>query len=141
MSRRPDLITIVGAAAGLALFGLAMPVLAHDPPVHQRSERIIVLDGARGAGDHDHRRIEAVRPRRHQITCEGERTEIDERTGGAEHTRILLCSDDKLDNGERADRLEKTLEGLRGNDRLSAEHRAKIESALQTAIAKLRESR
>ena len=75
--------------------------------------------------------------------CTGERTEVDEETGAEgtkEKTRILLCHDDKLSPAERAARLEKTLERIRSDDKLSGEHKARVEAALQTAITRLRAS-
>ena len=78
------------------------------------------------------------------IECpDSQRTEVDEQTGaeGAkEKTRIVLCHDDSLSGAERAAKLEKALERLRSNDKLSGEHKTKVEAALQSAIEKLRAS-
>jgi hypothetical protein len=72
------------------------------------------------------------------FTCpNGEETKIDETTGG-ERTKILFCGDDKLSSAERAKKLEEALAKLRSEDHLGAEHKAKVEGALEAAIARLR---
>jgi hypothetical protein len=134
----------IAAAAGAALLGLSAAALAHDPPAGDGKQirRVIVLDG-KHAGEDGERRIEHFRrsPGEGLRECVGERTEIDEGAGDKERTRIIVCSDSKVSAEDRAKRLEETLGRIRDDEHLSAEHRARVETALQNAIARLRETR
>jgi hypothetical protein len=72
--------------------------------------------------------------------CLGARNEVDEKTEG-ERTRIVICSrGDEMAAADRTRRLEEALERIRGDEHLSPEHRARVEAALQGAIARLRET-
>ena len=133
--------TITLAAAGI-LLALSGTALAHDPPAGEGKQvrRVIVLDGA-PATDDLQRRVELMRgDKAHALrNCDGERSEIDETSGDKERTRIIICSDPNVSTADRAKRLEDALGRIRLEDDLSPEHRARVETALQQAIAKLRE--
>ena len=139
MTRNRIFIT-AAAGAAMAFSGAA---LAHDPAPGEDKQvrRIIVLDGAHATQDGE-RRIafksgDKVHVLRH---CDGERSEIDETSGDKERTRIVLCSDSSVSAADRAKRLEEALGRIRLQDDLSPEHRARVETALQEAIARLRQT-
>lgn len=71
----------------------------------------------------------------------GERTEVDEATGGEaarERTRIVFCGKDGLTAAQRIEKLEKALDRINANGELSAEHKDKVTAALRGAIERLR---
>ena len=118
-------------------------ILRDGKPGEHVREFHITRDGK--PGEHgEHARVFRMLHDGKTIDCpDSQRTEVGEETGadGAkEKTRIVLCHDDKLSGAERAARLEKTLERLRSEDKLSGEHKARVEAAIQTAIEKLRAS-
>ena len=131
-------------AAVPGLLGLSAAALAHDPPVdkseRKQVQRVIVVKDGEGKELAEHR-IEDLRRHRDEALakCSGERSEIDERSD-KERTRIVLCSD-SASSADRVKRLEEALGRIRDDDHLSAEHKAKVETALQQAIARLREAR
>ena len=137
---RTTILSIAVAGAAMALSGGA---LAHDPPPGESKQvrRVIVLDGAHAAKDGE-RRVNILGGGGVHVLrdCDGERSEIDETSGDKERTRILLCSDSKVSPADRAKRLEEALGRIRLQDDLSPEHRARVETALQQAIARLREA-
>lgn len=131
----------LAASASLALAGAA---LAHPHEGGEGKEKVQVIvmnskhDGE-NAGKHV-REFRMLRGEGGAFTCpNGDETKIDETTGG-DRTKILICGDDKLTSAERATKLEETLTRIRGQEHLSAEHKAKVETALEAAIARLRAS-
>ncbi|TFI58687.1 hypothetical protein E2493_08610 [Sphingomonas parva] len=135
---------LLNGVTAAALLGLpAAAALAREPDgkgERKEIQRIIVIKDGEGK-EHAERRIEEIRRGRDlaMSECKGERSEIDERSD-KERTRILVCST-QLSSADRTKRLEETLERIRKDDHLSAEHKAKVETALEQAIARLRETK
>ena len=136
----------LAAAASVVLAGAA---LAHP---HEGGEgkdkdkdkvhKVIVLRGPMAKGSKEAseriREFRMMRGENGAFTCpNGEETRIDETTGG-DRTKIVICSGDRLSGAERAKKLEETLARIRGEGHLSAEHKGKVEAALEDAIARLR---
>ncbi|HEY0150214.1 MAG TPA: hypothetical protein VGB70_14595 [Allosphingosinicella sp.] len=135
MNRTTATILKLAAAASVALAGAA---LAHPHEGAGKGEKVIVMSKRDGKdGDKKIREFRMMRGPNGEFTCpNGDATKIDETTGG-DRTKILICSDDKLSNEERAKKLEESLARIREGD-MNAEHKAKVEGALQEAIARLR---
>lgn len=136
-----------GAAAVAGLSGTALAHPDHEGGDRKKVHKVVILDGKHG-GKHDgkagHERVREFRMLRGEgrgFDCPaGEETRVDETTGG-DRTKILICGDDKASAAERAAKLEEALARIRGEDHLSAEHKAKVEAALSAAISRLREAR
>ena len=130
----------LAAAASVALTGAAIAHPHEGGDGKQVVEKVIVMtkrDGAKNDGKHV-REFRMMRGPNGEFTCpNGNATKIDESTG-KDRTKVLICGDDKLSNAERAKKLEETLTQLRSREGVSGEHRAKVEAALQEAIARLR---
>jgi hypothetical protein len=141
MKSRTSIALKLAAAASVALAGAA---LAHP---HQGGERkdeihqVIILQKSDGKdGGKPAREFRMLRGAGGEFTCpNGEATKIDETTGG-DRTKIVICGDDKLSRADGANKLEETLAKMRAQEHMSAEHKAKVETALQEAIARLRAS-
>jgi hypothetical protein len=135
--------------AATALLGtLAVPGLAQDSEKKDEKavERIVIIER-----DKDHKTLkggesrvmrihtEGDGPGRHMVLadCDGDKVEVNESTG-KEKTRIILCGKGDLSAEERAKKLEEIRTRLAQNDKVGAEHRAKVEAALQRAIERLR---
>ena len=131
----------LAAAASVALAGAALAHPHQDGEGKDKVQKIIILSKHDGKGPHKPvREFRMLRGEGGTFTCpNGDATKIDETTGG-ERTKVLICGDDKLSNADRAKKLEETLAKLRSEDHLSAEHKVKVEAALQEAIARLRAS-
>jgi hypothetical protein len=69
--------------------------------------------------------------------CDGEKTEINEGTD-KHKTRVVLCGKPGMTGEERAKRLEEVRAKLAQRDHLGAEHRARVDAALQEAINRAR---
>jgi hypothetical protein len=130
------------AAASVAVTGAALAHPHEGGDDKDKIQKVIVLSGKHDLKDAEKRvrEFRMVRGENGEFTCpNGDETKIDETTGG-DRTKIVICTNDKLSGADRAKRLEETLNRLRGEEHLSAEHKAKVESALQEAIARLRAS-
>ena len=141
MNIRTSTFVKLAAAASVALAGSAL-AHPHEGGDAEKVQKVIVLSKrADGAGTPSPvRSFRMLRGEGGEFTCpNGDATKIDETTGG-ERTKVLICSDDKLSNAERAEKLEGALERMRSQDNLGGEHKAKVEAALQEAIARLRAS-
>jgi hypothetical protein len=141
MINRTSTFVKLAAAASVALAGAAL-AHPHEGGDAEKTQKIIVLskraDGAGTPGPV--REFRMMRGQGGEFTCpNGDATKIDETTGG-ERTKVLICTDDKLSKAEHAEKLEGALERMRSQDHLGGEHKAKVEAALQEAIARLRAS-
>lgn len=131
------------AAASVALAGVAF---AHPHEGHgdgeKKVERVVVLTRSgdhKGAEKHV-REFRMLRGPGGEFQCPGgETAKVDETTGG-DRTKILICDDGKASSADRVKRLEETLGRIRSDDHFSAEHKAKVEAALEDALARLRAS-
>ena len=73
------------------------------------------------------------------IDCDGEKTEVDESTGGErERTRVVICGKGDLNAAQRIERLEQALGRINANQELSVEHKEKVTAALREAMERLR---
>jgi hypothetical protein len=131
----------LATAASVALAGAALAHPEHGGDGKNEVQQVILLSKADGKGPHEAvRQFRMMRGENGTFTCpNGDETKIDETTGG-ERTKVLICSDDKLSNADRARKLEETLAKLRSGEHLGAAHKDKVEAALQEAINKLRAS-
>jgi hypothetical protein len=131
----------LAAAASVALAGAALAHPEHGGEGKNNVQQVIVLSKADGKGAHNAvKQFRMMRGEGGTFTCpNGDETKIDESTSG-ERTKVLICSDDKLSNADRAKKLEETLAKIRSQDHFGPDHKAKVESALQEAINKLRAS-
>jgi hypothetical protein len=133
------------APALVAAAAMAGAAFAHPHPGGEGKEKvqkIIVLNGkdlARDGKDRVHQ-FRVVPRGGGLFECDGEQTKIEETTGG-DRTRIVVCGNDKLSAAERASKLEETLARIRSEEHLGAEHKAKVEEALTSAISRLREAK
>jgi hypothetical protein len=136
----------IAAAACVALSGAALAHPHPDGTGEAKVRKVIVLSSRHDAkqdgkeAPRPPRAIPMVPGERGDFSCpNGEATKVDETTGG-DRTRIMICADDTLSSGERAAKLEEALARIRSDDHVGAEHKAKVEAALQDAIARLRAS-
>jgi hypothetical protein len=139
MTSKASAFAKLAAAASVALTGAAL-AHPHESGDGEKVHKVIVLsprDGSKAA-DREVREFRMLRREKGGFSWpNGADTKIDEATGG-DRTKILICSDDKLSSAERAKKLEDVLARLQSEDHFSAEHKAKVEGALQEAIARLR---
>ena len=143
--KRSTMFLTIAAGASVALTGAAIAHPHPDGTGEATVHKVIVLS-SRDGDKHDGkegkppREFRMMRGQGGEFTCpNGKATEVDETTGG-ERTKVLICADDKLSSTERAAKLEEVLARIRSNDTVGAEHKAKVEAALQDAIARLRAS-
>jgi hypothetical protein len=154
------------AAAALLLAGAGGAALAHPHPDGDGDQKtvrrfVIVEDGK--SGDHHGegkrvRRVEIIRdgerhaagPRvRHfemrghgaLVDCDGGDKIVDESAEeGDKKTKVVICTKSGP-TAATAERLEKALARIRANDELSDEQKARIETALRSAIDRARSAR
>ncbi|HWH22439.1 MAG TPA: hypothetical protein VNT25_03990 [Allosphingosinicella sp.] len=69
--------------------------------------------------------------------CDGDKTEINE-GDGKEKTHIVLCTTGVASGADRVKRLEELRSQLAKNEKLSAEHRARVDAAVARAIERAR---
>jgi hypothetical protein len=158
------------AAAAVLVAGAAGAALAHPHPDGdgdgKKIERVIILgDGhgdrhARGKGDRV-RRVEIIREGgehhaqgsgkriRHfemhgpgsLVGCEGGEKIVDETAGdGDRKTKVIICTRG-APSAATGKRLEEALARITANDELSEEQKARIETALRSAIDRARSAR
>lgn len=131
--------------AALGATVLALPAMAHPhPQAGEKSEQVIIM--TTDATDADAKKGGVRAFRMHPeggmnfADCDGDKTEIQEGTG-KEKTRIFICGKPGLSGEERAKKLEEVRSRLAKNDRLSGEHRSRVDAALQEAINRARSSK
>ena len=158
----------IAAAASVAMTGAALAHPHESGEGERKIEKVIILDSKEGGkpmhirvpraegGEKVHKvvilqskdgkpadgKVREFRMLRGdgELTCpNGEATKVDETTGG-DRTKVFICADDTLSSAERAKKLEETLGRIRSGEHISDEHKAKVEAALEDAIAKLRAS-
>lgn len=136
MSRTAKFIaaSILAAGVGMAWSAGAHP---HDENGKTRVERVIVMSDRKGCDGA--RRVHTMRldGDKASVECDGERSEVSEATGADgknERTRIIICDTGAGDPAKRAERLEKVLVRIAGNDELSAEHKERVTAALRAEI-------
>ena len=152
------------AAAALLLAGAGGAALAHPHPDgdreqvkrfviiedgqsgehHAKGERVrrveIIRDGEHHAGA-DGARVRHFEMRGHLVDCDGGDKVVEE--SGEEDgkkTKIVICTKGGP-NAATAERIEKALARIRDNDELSPEQKARIETALRSAMERARSAR
>jgi hypothetical protein len=156
----------LGAAGMLLLAGAAGAALAHPHPDGdgdgKRVERVIVIGDGAGhhakPGKHEVRRFElhrvdgdgkpgGPRVRRFEMHggalahCDGGEKIVDDSAGdGDKKTKVVICTKGQP-TAASAERLEEALARVTANDELSAEQKARIATALQSAIDRARSAR
>lgn len=133
-------------AASLAAAVAAAPAAAQEAPAKDETKinRVIVLT-------HSDKDVKPGEKREFRIhgkgegslrdivlaDCDGEKIEVDGGTG-KEKSKIIFCGKPGMTGEERAKKLEELRAKLAQGDHLSAEHRAKMDTALQEAINRAR---
>lgn len=138
------------AAAALLLAGTAGAALAHPHPdgdTERKVERIVVLPGGEDgdkAGDAV-RRIRIVRVGDHPaghgavVECDGGEKIVDEDAGeDGRKSKIVLCAKSGAPTAMTAERLEQALARIQADDALSDAQKARIETALRSAMERTR---
>lgn len=160
-------ILTLGGAAAVLLAGAAGVALAHPHPEGDGDgktvERIVIVrDGAGGEhhgkpGKHEVRRFEIIgadgahhggpRVRRFEmhggslVGCDDSEKIVDESSDeGDKKTKVIICTKGQP-TAASAQRLEEALARINDNDSLSAEQKARITTALKSAIDRARSAR
>ena len=154
------------AAVAMLLAGTAGAALAHPHPDgngERKVERFVVIQDGKD-GDHDKagepvRRVRIVRrggdhagghdgPEVNHfqmhghgalVDCDGGEKVVDESTGeDGKKTKIVICSKGGAPTAASAGRIEEALARIRSNDELSDAQKARIETALRSALERAR---
>ncbi|HEX6374131.1 MAG TPA: hypothetical protein VFZ91_00255 [Allosphingosinicella sp.] len=142
-------ILTLGAGAAVLLAGAAGAAFAHPHPSGdgdgKKVERIVVIRD--GAGKAHHGKPDGHRVRRFELhgghlgDCAGGEKIVDESGGdGDKKTKVIVCTKGKP-TAATAARLEEALARITANDELSAEQKARITTALRSAIDRARSAR
>ena len=139
------MLKLAAAAAIVSAAGIGAAAIAHPHPDGEDKEirKIVIFEGKDGEKLKDARKRVLHMGRAERLAeCKGEKTEIDETTGGTDkqRTRIVICGDGGGDRAARAEKLEKALARISENEELSAEHRERVTTALREAISRMRET-
>lgn len=155
------------AAAALLLAGAGAAALAHPHPDgdgDKKVKRFVIIEDGKGGGHHakgQHiRRVEIIRDgERHAdghgprvrrfemrghgalVDCDGGEKIVEE--SGEEDgkkTKVVICTKGRP-TAATAERIEKALARIRSNDELSDEQKARIETALRSAMERARSAR
>ncbi|MEA3066122.1 MAG: hypothetical protein QOJ27_2583 [Sphingomonadales bacterium] len=137
----------LGAAASLLIAGAAGAAFAHPHPDGDGKtvERVVIIrDG--GGGEH---RADADGPRVHRFEmvggdlagCDGGEKVVDDSSGdGGKKTKVIICTKGQP-SAATAQHLEEALARINSNDDLSDEQKARITTALRSAIDRARGAR
>ena len=143
--------TLVAAAfSALVVAGAGGAALAHPHPEgadgDRKLKKFVIIQGGPGAGHKVEKR--ALRIRHFDVRdlelCEGGEKIVDESEGkGKDKTKVIICRKGKGggDGATAAKRLEEALARINSNDELSDAQKARIETALRSAIDKARSAR
>jgi hypothetical protein len=154
---------VLGIAASLLLAGTAGGALAHPHPDGdgEKAERFVIIhdgkDGEhRSKGDRvrrfeiirdgEHRGGDGPRVRRfemlgHGVDCGGDKVVEESAEEDGRKTKVVVCTKGDRPTAATAERIEKALARIRSNDELSDEQKARIETALRSAIDRARSAR
>ncbi len=156
------------AAAALLLAGAGGNALA-DPHPHpdgdgKEVKRFVIIEDGKGGGHHgkgkEVRRVEIIRdgehhdgghgPRVRRIEMRGygaladcaggEKVVDDSADEGGKKTKVVICTKGRP-TAATAERIEKALARIRSSDELSDEQKARIETALRSAMDRARSTR
>ena len=156
-----------GLAAVLLLAGASAAALAHPHPDGdggKEVKRFVIIEDGKGDSHHgksDHiRRVEIIRDGEHHasgdgpkvrhfemrghgalVDCDGgEKIVDDSGEEGGKKTKVIICAKGKP-TAATAERIEEALARIKSNDELSAEQKARIETALRSAMERARSAR
>lgn len=152
------------AAAALLLAGAGGAALAHPHPDGDGKpvKRVIIIEDGKGEhakGEHV-RRVEIIRDGEHHasgdgprvrrfemrgpdalVDCDGGDKVVDESDAqDGKKTKVVICNRG-APTAATAERIEEALARIRANDDLSDEQKARIETALRSAIDRARSTR
>lgn len=157
------------AAAALLLAGVGGAALAHPHPDgdgdDKKVKRFVIVEDGKGDGHHGKgkrvRHVEILRDGEHHgdghgprvrrfemhghgalVDCDGGEKIVEE--SGEEDgkkTKVVICTKGDRPTAATAERIEKALARIRSNDELSDEQKARIETALRSAIERARSTR
>lgn len=137
-----------GALAAVVLAGAAGAAWGHPHPDGESDgktvERVVIIRDAKGehragAGDPRVRRFEIHGAG--MVDCDGGEKVVDESAGdGDKKTKVIICTRG-APSAATADHLEDALARINANDELSDEQKAKISTALRSAIDRARSAR
>jgi hypothetical protein len=150
------------AAAALLLAGAGSAVLAHPDGDGggRKVKRIVIIEDGKGDEHHakgEHvRRVEIIRDGEHHadarirhfeirdhaiVDCEGGDKIVDDSADdGGKKTKVVICTKGQP-SAASAERIEEALARIRSNDELSVEQKARIETALRSAMERARSAR
>jgi hypothetical protein len=154
------------AAAALLLAGAGGAAFAHPHPDGDGKEvkRFVIIEDGKGDGDHGKgeqvRRVEIIRdgehhagghgPRVHRFEmrghgavadCAGGEKVVDESADeGGKKTKVVICTKGRP-TAATAERIEEALARIRNSGELSDEQKARIETALRSAMDRARSTR
>jgi hypothetical protein len=163
---KPD-SRIAFAAAALLLAGTGGAALAHPHPdgEGEKVKSIVIVedgrDGKRHAEGERVRRFEIIRDGEHHasghgprvrrfealghgalVDCDGGDKVVEESAGeDGKKTKVVICTRGDGPTAATAERIERALERIRGHEELSDEQKARIESALRSAMDRARTAR
>jgi hypothetical protein len=138
----------LAAAAALLIAGGAGAAFAHPHPDGDGKtvERVFIVRDS-GGGEHHGEAGHDPQVRRFVINgadvagCEGGDKIVDDSGGeGDKKTKVIICTRGQP-NAASAERLEEALARINDNDELSAEQKARITTAIQSAIDRARSAR
>jgi hypothetical protein len=134
------------AAAALVLTGAGGAALAHPHPdgEGEQVKRFVVIHDGKGGDQH----ASGDRVRRFEMhglggpaDCQGGEKIVDEQSEGDDKkTKVIICRKGPATAAD-AERLEEALARINDNDHLSDEQKARIETALRSAIDRARSAR
>jgi hypothetical protein len=136
------------AAAALLLAGAGGAALAHPHPEGEgdgrQVKRIVIVHDGKGGEHHasgDRVRKFEMHGLGRLADCEGGEKIVDEQDGdGDKKTKVIICRKGAA-TAIDAERLEEALARINDNDHLSDEQKARIETALRSAIDRARSAR
>jgi hypothetical protein len=132
------------AAATLLVAGSAGAALAHPHADGDGKEvkRIVVIHDGKGGEHHAGNRVRKFEM--HGIgrlaDCDGGEKIVDDQAGDDRKTKVIICRKGAPTAAD-AERLEETLARINDIDHLSDEQKARIETALRSAIDRARSAR
>lgn len=136
------------AAAALLLAGTGGAALAHPHPDGdgdgKQVKRFVIIHDGKGGEDHasgDRVRHFDMRGIGRLADCDGGEKIVDEQSDGDDRkTKVIICRKGAPTAAD-AERLEDALARIQDNDHLSEEQKARIETALRSAMDRARSAR
>jgi hypothetical protein len=136
------------AAAALLLAGIGAAALAHPHPDGdgdgKQVKRFVIIQDGKGGEHHasgDRARHFDMRGIGRLADCDGGEKIVDEQSGDDDKkTKVIICRKGAPTAAD-AERLEEALARISANDHLSDEQKARIETALRSAMDRARSAR